>query len=127
MAVVEQNRLSPDAANNITVDSPLNIGTDSGAANAYNVTVTPAITVLRTGLLVNFIAVNANLGASTLEVCNLSAKALSHVDGKELIRDAIPAGHFCIAMYDGTKWLLLNPAKTGATAGANMAFLQTQY
>ena len=127
MPVLEKNRLTPDAAASLTMDGPLNSGTDSGTANVYEVTVAPAVTVLRGGLTVSFFAVNANTGAATLDVCTLSAKPLVFADGSDLIKGAVPAGHCCLAMYDGACWLLLNPAKTGAAAGAREMFLKTQY
>jgi len=61
-----------------------NYAVDTGAANAYVVTLGTTPT-LADGLEVVFKAANASTGASTLNVNALGAKAILHSDGTALI------------------------------------------
>jgi hypothetical protein len=53
-----------------------NYTTDSGAANAYVATYTPAIAALTDGIMLSFQAAHSNTGASTLNVNGLGAKSI---------------------------------------------------
>lgn len=126
MTVLEKNRIGPEAADTITLDGGLNVGIDAGVADAYMVAVTPPLTGLRAGLTVFFSASNANTGAATINVNNLGVAPLVFSSGADLIKGAVPAGYLCQVMFDGAKWVLLNPAKTGADMGAISMFISSQ-
>lgn len=90
-------------------DSTVTYAADSGAADAYVVTLSPAITAYATGMKVRFLATNANTGASTLNVNSVGATAIRKNVSDALEADDIAAGKICEVVYDGTYWILLNP------------------
>jgi hypothetical protein len=76
---------------------------DTGAANAYAVTLTPAPT-LQVGSVVVFKAVNANTGASTLAVNGGTAIAIKKNATVALASGDIAAGQIITVIYDGTNF-----------------------
>lgn len=90
---------------------------DSGAANAYVVTLSPVPTLVA-GLTVIFKAANANSGSSTLNVNSLGAKTIKKTDGAtNLVSGDIAAGQIVAVVYDGTNFQVSSGA-TGATGPA---------
>lgn len=90
---------------------------DSGAADAYVVTITARQTAsLAAGLAVQFLSAHANTGASTLNVNGTGAKNILNADGSALRFGQIIAGSIYNVMYDGTQYRLL---------GASTSFLTT--
>ena len=92
--------------------STLVSGTDTGAANAYAVSPSPAISSYTAGLIVSFSAANSNTSASTLNVNALGVKSLTTVFGSALSAGMIQSGGEVLAIYDGTKFQLINQAQT---------------
>lgn len=85
--------------------------TDTGAANAYVITVSSPQAVSQAQFLrVQFLAANANTGASTLQINALAVKSIKNLNGSALAAGQIPANGIVDVMYDGTQYLLLNPA-----------------
>jgi hypothetical protein len=84
---------------------------DTGAANAYAVAYSPALTAHVVGLPLSFQAAHANTGASTLAVNSLTAVAIKRQDGTALVAGDIPADGLMLVAYDGTNYQLLNPAR----------------
>lgn len=85
-----------------------NYYTDTGAANAYAITVSaPQTVALAAGLPVQVKATNANTGASTLQINALAAKNILSPNGLALRAGMIPAGGLITVMYDGTQFVLL--------------------
>lgn len=87
-------------------------GVDSGAADAYVLTLAPAITSYITGVKYGFKAANANTGASTVDINGLGVKAIKKmVDGTAtaLAANDIRANQWCDLIYDGTDMLLQSP------------------
>lgn len=82
---------------------------DSGAANAYAVTYDPIVTALSDGMVLRFVAANANTGASTFSANGLDAKPLLTVSEVALIGGEIAAGSRCAVMYSAARkaWVLL--------------------
>lgn len=80
---------------------------DTGAANAYAIALTPALTEHITGMPICFKATNANTGASTLNVNGLGAVSIKRLDGSALQAGDIPAGAVICVVYDGTNYQLL--------------------
>ncbi len=75
-----------------------NYALDTGAAGAYVVALSPAITAYTDGLTVRVKAVNANAGASTLNAGG-GAVALVNDVGAGLVADDVPAGGIFTATY----------------------------
>lgn len=85
-----------------------NYYTDTGAANAYAITVSaPQTVALAAGLPIQFKATNANTGASTLQINALASKNILTAKGTALSSGQIPAGAVISVMYDGTQFMLL--------------------
>lgn len=75
-----------------------NYALDTGAANAYVVALSPAITAYTDGMVVRFKVVNANIGASTLNA-GVGAVSLVNDVGGALANGDAPAGGIITAMY----------------------------
>lgn len=85
-----------------------NYYTDTGAANAYAITVSsPQTVALAAGLAIQFKATNANTGASTLQINALATKNILTAQGTALAPGQIPAGGVISVIYDGTQFVLL--------------------
>lgn len=77
-----------------------NYGADTGAANAYVVTLTPAVTARLIGVPIRFKAANTNNGASTI---NYGAGAIAiQAGGAALSGNEIVAGKIYTVIDDGT-------------------------
>ena len=87
---------------------------DSGTANAYAVSLSPAPTIVA-GSIVRFKALNANTGASTLAVNGGTAVALDTQALAALPSGAILAGGLYEAQFDGTEYQLLNSSSSGGS------------
>jgi len=95
-----------------------NYALDSGAANAYVVTLTGVSTTYQAGLQISFLATNANTTASTLNVNGQGAKSIVYPDGTALAANAIVTGGIVTCIYDGTSFQMQSvksPAAGGAT------------
>lgn len=95
--------------------APIDYAVDTGAADAYAIALTPALTVYIPGMRIAFKASHANTGASTLNVNGLGAKDLVDHNGIALKAGAIPANAIMAAVYDGAKFQLDSPE--GVTGG----------
>lgn len=81
-------------------------GTDAGAANAYIVTLPIAPLSLQAGMVVRFVAANANTGASTLDLNGLGAVSILGQAGGVLQGGEIAAAE-CAMIYTGTEFVLI--------------------
>lgn len=89
-----------------------NYYTDVGTANAYAITVSAPQTVAQSaGLPIQFLATNANTGASTLQVNALAVKNIVRIDGSALVAGDIPAAGLVTVIYDGTSYQLQSRGK----------------
>jgi hypothetical protein len=88
---------------------------DTGAANAYAVTLSPTPTVVA-GSVVTFKAANTNTGASTLAVNGGTAKALVKNGTNGLAAGDVAAGQIITAKYDGTSWQIIVPGTGGGSS-----------
>lgn len=113
-------------------------GIDTGSANAYQVTLSPAPTAYTTGLVVRFVPSNANTGASTLQIGALTPAPALQFQNKDLVADAITTDSSVEAVFDGTSFQLISPTTTGTAASkdtgtapdevptnADLAYIQT--
>jgi hypothetical protein len=92
-----------------------NYAADTGAANAYAVTLTPAPAALTAGMPVRFRVANANTGASTLNVNGLGAVSILRPDGvSALIAGDLVAGSVAEVRYSGTNWQLVAMASAAS-------------
>ena len=73
------------------------------------VTLTPALTQYIIGMPMYFKALNANTGASTLNVNGLGVKTLHKNGNSDLISGDIVAGQIIAVAYDGTSLQLISP------------------
>ena len=85
---------------------------DTGAANAYVVSLTPSPT-LAAGSAVLFKAANTNTGASTLNVNGGGATAITKVGSTPLSGGEITAGQIIFVTYDGTEFQIIGGAGSG--------------
>lgn len=99
------------------INKYLNYADDTGAADAYAVTLDPAPANYAAPLMVFFKAVNANTGASTLNVNSLGVKAIRKNGTAVLESGDISAGAVVCVVYDGTNFQLIG---TTATAQSNL-------
>ena len=79
-----------------------NYAADTGTANAYVVTLSPIPSSYTAGMEVVFKALNANSGASTVNVNGLGVTPLVRPDGTAFVTNDIYAGQIIVARYDGT-------------------------
>jgi hypothetical protein len=75
---------------------------DAGAADAYSITVS----TLATGSALQFRAVNANTGGSTLTTAATGVRSILNTDGSALASGQIQANALVEVVYDGTKFIL---------------------
>lgn len=85
---------------------------DSGAADAYVVAPSPVISSYVTGEVVVFKAVNANTGASTINVNGLGVKSIKKNGSSALEAGDIAAGQIVTVIYDGTNFQLIGNVYT---------------
>jgi hypothetical protein len=125
---------------------------DSGAADAYVVTLSPAAAAYTTGMVVRFKATNANTTTTpTVNVNGLGAKTITKNQGAAMAANDIKAGGLIAVQYDGTNFQMLSqsgiasatvPTGTGivrnsmaaselsgdaTTSGSNAVTLAAQY
>lgn len=79
---------------------------DTGAANVYVATLSPAVTSYVTGLTLTIKVANTNTGASTINVNGLGAKTIKTMKGLALVGKELVAGTVVTMSYDGTDFKL---------------------
>jgi hypothetical protein len=83
---------------------------DTGAANAYVMTLSPAPISYGTGNIYTFKSINANTTISTLNVNGLGAITIKKLDGAtDLVANDIKSGMIVECMYNGSIMQMLNP------------------
>jgi len=96
------------------MDQDLIYYVDSGAADAYVITPSPAYTSYEEGMRVVFRATNANTGASTMNVNSLGAIAIQNADATALSAGEIVSGGIYELTYDANttpdRWVLTSPS-----------------
>lgn len=104
-------------------------GVDSGVANAYVLTFTASFTAYADGIIIYFIASNANTGASTINVNGLGPVAINRQDGTPLTSGQIVANQITQIMYKGTGFVLVFSSTVLATITApqNAALTSSDY
>ncbi|MCK5591697.1 MAG: hypothetical protein KAI72_07060, partial [Candidatus Pacebacteria bacterium] len=86
--------------------------TDTGVANAYVLSVTPATRkapiAYITGMIVSFISGNASTGASTVNIAGLGVKTINQADGTAIEAGDITTTGLTTLYYDGAGFRKVN-------------------
>lgn len=93
-----------------------NYAADTGAADAYVIAPSPAITAYAVGQVVTLKPGNACTGASTIAVNGLPEKAIKLPDGNDTAAGNIVLTGIYMLMYNGTDFTLLNPTTVAPTS-----------
>jgi len=88
---------------------------DSGAADAYAITLAPAPGAYASGQKFCFLATNLNTGASTLDVNGLGAKNILKANDQALEAGDIEAGQIVEVVYNGTEFEMQTPVGSHLT------------
>lgn len=117
------------AANNIAllISAPassivLDYAPDTGAANAYVVTLSPSPGSYFAGLKVSFLSTHANTTSSTINVNGLGVKNILNRDLTNLSANQILTGMLVQLEYDGTQFQLMNQL-SATTANSFNAYM----
>lgn len=94
-----------------------NYALDTGAANAYVVTLSPVPPSIVTGMRIWVKAANANTTASTLAVNGGSALAIKKLHDQDLVSGDIEAGQIFEVVYDGSLYQMLSQTAVSPGAG----------
>jgi hypothetical protein len=99
-------------------------GVDTGAANAYVVMLSPAITAYADGLSVKFVPANNSTSTTpTLNLNGIGAATISKYGGGALVNGDIIAGTIATLIYKGAGWQLQNAqTPNGASLSAPNVF-----
>lgn len=89
---------------------------DSSGTDAYEITITPAITSYTAGQRFSFKAGTANTGACTLNVSGLGAKTIKKDVSSDLATGDILANQIVEVEYDGTNMQLLSKTPQGSVS-----------
>jgi hypothetical protein len=87
----------------------VNVGVDTGSANAYVVTNGSPYQSYRTGAHLAFIPANSNTGASTVNVDGLGSASILNPAGQPLTTGALVAGRLAAMLYSGSSFYLTTP------------------
>lgn len=82
---------------------------DGGSNDTYVITLSPAPSGYSTGLVIIFRANTANTGAASLNINGLGAKTIVKRVSTTLANGDIAALQFCMVVYNGTNFVLINP------------------
>jgi len=96
----------------------INYGVDSGAADAYVVTLPYTATALTDGMQVVFKASAANTGACTINVDSLGVKSIKRHDGTDPVAGDIGASKITELRYNSTTTVFEIQGNVGMAAGA---------
>lgn len=86
-------------------------GASTGSANAYVVTLSPALLAYDSGTVVSYLANFSNTGAATVNVNGLGAKSIVNLNNQALVANDIVNGALVSLQYDGTSFRILNPSR----------------
>lgn len=100
-------------------DGALDYAVATGSANAYAITLSPALDAYISGMPIIFQANHENTGTATLNVNTLGAKTLKKYGGRNLSAGDIKNGQIIVCCYDGT-YLQIVSAVSAVPVGAEM-------
>ncbi|MBC7693624.1 MAG: hypothetical protein H7222_17800, partial [Methylotenera sp.] len=90
---------------------------DTGAANAYVVALSPAITAYATGQSFTFKALNSNSGASTVSFNGVGAVSIRKLGGSVLASGDVIATQMVTVVYDGTNFQMQSQVASSPAGG----------
>lgn len=99
---------------------------DTGSADTYAVSLSPAPGAYAAGQIFHFKATNANTGASTLNVNSLGAVSILKHGGTALASGDIPAGGLVTVMHDGTNLQMLSQLGNAPSGSGDMVLADAQ-
>lgn len=99
---------------------------DTGAANAYAISVSPGPASYAAGQIYLFRPNAANTGASTLNINGLGAKTIVKNVNDSLLAGDIQQNSPALVLYDGTNFQLVNPLTIYADGAGNIIFGRTE-
>ena len=102
--------------------SLLDYAASTGSANAYVLTLAPALPALVPGRMLTFKANFANTGAATLNVGGLGAKNILHGSGA-LDAGDIQSGQLVTVMYDGTSFQMMQHKRAVLVPTGTVAYI----
>ncbi|MBW7909652.1 MAG: hypothetical protein H3C49_00010 [Alphaproteobacteria bacterium] len=101
---------------------------DTGEADACAVNPVPAPPQHQSGQMVVLVPAYDNTGAATLALSALDIKDITLDDGTALGAGHLKAGQVYLLIYDGTRFVVLNPTRTaGVPAGSMIACQYATY
>lgn len=101
----------------VGIDSNLKYAADTGVTDAYLIAPNPPITAYTAGQIFYMKALNANTGASTINVNSLGIKSIKRDGSIALTAGDILAGEIVTLIYDGTNFQLVNAGNIGNSSG----------
>jgi hypothetical protein len=91
----------------VNQQDPQNYAVDTGAANAYAVSLTPTpISPYTAGFPIRFLVANTNTAASTLNVNGTGAVAITRATTNALVPNDLLAGGIFEVVFNGSNWQL---------------------
>lgn len=99
-------------------EGALTYAADTGAADAYVLTLSPALDAYITGMPIAFKATYANTGASTVDINELGAIAIKKNINEDLVAGDILAGQIVTVIYDGTNFQMMAASRALALRDA---------
>lgn len=93
-------------------DGAIDYAPDTGAANAYVIALTPALTAHVVGMPIHFKAANANTGASSVVVNALASVPIKKNVNENLAANDIKAGKIVSVVWDGVDYQMLSQTKS---------------
>jgi len=97
----------------------LNYAADTGAADAYVVAPSPAITAYATGQIVKLKPANANTGASTINVNGLGIKSIKNLDGTAIAANTLLTTGTYPLIYNGTDFNIMFVTSSASNEGGS--------
>lgn len=82
---------------------------DTGTINSYQISLTPELSTLITGMPIYFKASNTNTGPATLKIGNLNPVSIKKNVVQDLQPGDILAGEIVTVVYDGTNFQIVKP------------------
>jgi len=80
----------------------MTIGADAGTANTIVISPTPALTEYTTRMIIVWLQLVTNTGATTINISGLGAKSVVSVANAALASGDLVAGRVYVGIYDGT-------------------------
>ncbi len=91
-------------------EGALDYAASTGSANAYVLTLSPALDAHIAGMPIMMKANHSNTGAATVNINSMGAVAIKRPNGDALQADDIISGQIIILVYDGTNYQLVTLA-----------------